>query len=77
MNDKEFANYLLEWLWTSSEDICSKCAYDPRTRMCQNIGEEERAADKKICFRGLRRYADGKRYPECEGDFDEAGADCN
>lgn len=62
MTDKEYAQYLFEWLrFDSSEDICSKCVNCPKDNFCLNADPNSVDFDYNTCFYGIKKYAEGHR----------------
>lgn len=62
MSDKEYIKYLSKWLrFDSGEDCCTRCAYDPKTKLCPNWTKSGRLKSKQTCYDGMREYANKKR----------------
>lgn len=62
MTDREYAQYLLDWLrFDSSEDVCAKCANCPKDDFCPNADQNSVDFDYNTCFYGMKQYAEEHR----------------
>lgn len=61
MTDKEFISYIGKLLLYSGEDCCSKCAFSPKRRLCDNQKQANAGGgvlNDNICLEGMRKYAE-------------------
>lgn len=62
MTQKEFLDYLFEWLrFESGEDVCAKCAVCPKDRICPNADRDSIDFDYNTCLWGVKAYAEKHR----------------